>query len=82
MVFANGVHCRRNRNRNPTHLPDREFARTLGSTDLAGWTFLAIGMANDVVALTVPAAAVENVGVINQLSTVPPSTLLLKLAAT
>ncbi|WGS20196.1 MULTISPECIES: hypothetical protein [unclassified Bradyrhizobium] len=33
------------------------FARTLGSTDLAGWTFLASGMANDVVALTVPAAA-------------------------
>jgi hypothetical protein len=35
------------------------FARTLGSTDLAGWTFLASGMANDVVALTVPAAAVR-----------------------
>jgi hypothetical protein len=33
------------------------FARTLGSTDLAGWTFLAGGTANDVVALTVPAAA-------------------------
>jgi hypothetical protein len=33
------------------------FARTLGSTDLAGWTFLASGTANDVVALTVPAAA-------------------------
>lgn len=33
------------------------FARTLGSTDLAGWTFFASGMANDVVALTVPAAA-------------------------
>jgi hypothetical protein len=33
------------------------FARTLGSTDLAGWTFLASGIANDVVALTVPAAA-------------------------
>jgi hypothetical protein len=35
------------------------FARTLGSTDLAGWTFLAIGTANDVVALTVPAAAAK-----------------------
>jgi hypothetical protein len=33
------------------------FAKTLGSTDLAGWTFLASGTANDVVALTVPAAA-------------------------
>lgn len=35
------------------------FARTLGSTDLAGWTFLAIGTANDVVALTVPAATAK-----------------------
>jgi hypothetical protein len=35
------------------------FARTLGSTDLAGWTFLAIGTANDIVALTVLAAAAK-----------------------
>lgn len=35
------------------------FARSLGSTDLAGWTFLLIGTANDVVALTVPAAAAK-----------------------
>jgi hypothetical protein len=33
------------------------FARTLGSTDLAGWLFLAIGVASDLAALAVPPAA-------------------------
>jgi hypothetical protein len=35
------------------------FARTLGSTDLAGWLFLAIGVASDLVALAVPATAIQ-----------------------
>ncbi|WP_128947546.1 hypothetical protein [Bradyrhizobium zhanjiangense] len=35
------------------------FARTLGSTDLAGWLFLAIGIASDFVALFIPPAAVR-----------------------
>jgi hypothetical protein len=30
------------------------FARTLGSTDLAGWLFLVVGVASDLVALAVP----------------------------
>jgi hypothetical protein len=33
------------------------FAQTLGSTDLAGWLFLAIGVASDLAALAVPPAA-------------------------
>jgi hypothetical protein len=35
------------------------FARTLGSTDLAGWLFLAIGVASDLVALAVPSTAIQ-----------------------
>jgi hypothetical protein len=35
------------------------FARTLGSTDLAGWLFLAIGVASDLVALAVPPTAIQ-----------------------
>jgi hypothetical protein len=35
------------------------FARTLGSTDLAGWLFLAIGAASDLVALAVPPTAIQ-----------------------
>jgi hypothetical protein len=35
------------------------FARTLGSTDLAGWLFLAVGVASDLVALAVPPTAVQ-----------------------
>jgi hypothetical protein len=35
------------------------FARSLGSTDLAGWLFLAIGVAADLVALTIPSAAAQ-----------------------
>jgi hypothetical protein len=35
------------------------FARTLGSTDLAGWLFLAIGVASDLVALAVPPTAMQ-----------------------
>jgi hypothetical protein len=35
------------------------FARTLGSTDLAGWLFLAIGLASDLVALVVPPPAIQ-----------------------
>lgn len=35
------------------------FARTLGSTDLAGYLFLAIGIASDLVALAVPPAACQ-----------------------
>jgi hypothetical protein len=35
------------------------FARTLGSTDLAGWLFLAIGVASDLVALTAPSTAIQ-----------------------
>jgi len=35
------------------------FGRTLGSTDLAGWLFLAIGIASDLVALFIPPAAVR-----------------------
>jgi hypothetical protein len=35
------------------------FARTLGSTDLAGWLFLAIGVASDLVALAVPSTATQ-----------------------
>jgi len=33
------------------------FARSLGSTDLAGWLFLAIGVAADIVALVMPSCA-------------------------
>jgi hypothetical protein len=33
------------------------FARTLGSTDIAGWLFLAIGVASDLAALAVPSSA-------------------------
>jgi hypothetical protein len=35
------------------------FARTLGSTDLAGWLFLAVGLASDLVALVVPPTAIQ-----------------------
>jgi hypothetical protein len=35
------------------------FARTLGSTDLAGWLFLAVGVASDFVALAVPTTAIQ-----------------------
>lgn len=35
------------------------FARTLGSTDLAGWLFLAIGVASDLTALAVPPTAIQ-----------------------
>ncbi len=35
------------------------FARSLGSTDLAGWLFLAVGVASDLVALAVPPTAVQ-----------------------
>lgn len=35
------------------------FARTLGSTDLAGWLFLAIGVTSDLVALAVPPTAIQ-----------------------
>lgn len=35
------------------------FARTLGSTDLAGWLFLALGVASDFVALAVPPTAIQ-----------------------
>jgi hypothetical protein len=35
------------------------FARTLGSTDLAGWLFLAIGVASDLVAHAVPPTAIQ-----------------------
>ncbi|MCA1411705.1 hypothetical protein I6F30_11215 [Bradyrhizobium sp. NBAIM20] len=35
------------------------FAHTLGSTDLAGWLFLAIGVASDLVALAVPPTAIQ-----------------------
>jgi hypothetical protein len=35
------------------------FARTLGETDLAGWLFLAIGVASDLVALAVPPTAIQ-----------------------
>jgi hypothetical protein len=35
------------------------FARTLGSTDLAGWLFLAVGVASDLVALVVPPIAIR-----------------------
>jgi hypothetical protein len=35
------------------------FARTLGSTDLAGWLFLAVGVASDLVALAVPPTAIQ-----------------------
>ena len=35
------------------------FARTLGSTDLAGWLFQAIGVASDLVALAVPPTAIQ-----------------------
>jgi hypothetical protein len=35
------------------------FGRTLGSTDLAGWLFLAIGVASDLVALAVPSTAIQ-----------------------
>jgi hypothetical protein len=35
------------------------YARTLGSTDLAGWLFLAIGVASDLVALAVPPTAIQ-----------------------
>jgi hypothetical protein len=35
------------------------FARTLGSTDLAGWLFLAVGVASDFVALAVPPTAIQ-----------------------
>jgi len=33
------------------------FARSLGSTDIAGWLFLAIGVASDLVALVMPSCA-------------------------
>ena len=33
------------------------FARSLGSSDIAGWLFLAIGVAADLIALTVPSCA-------------------------
>ena len=33
------------------------FARSLGSSDIAGWLFLAIGVASDLVALVVPSCA-------------------------
>jgi hypothetical protein len=35
------------------------FARSLGSTDLAGWLFLAVGAAADLVALVVPSTAAQ-----------------------
>jgi hypothetical protein len=35
------------------------FGRTLGSTDLAGWLFLCIGVASDLVALAVPSTAIQ-----------------------
>jgi hypothetical protein len=35
------------------------FARTLGSTDLAGWLFLAVDVASDLVALAVPPTAIQ-----------------------
>jgi hypothetical protein len=35
------------------------FARSLGSTDLAGWLFLAVGVAADLVALTIPSTAAQ-----------------------
>jgi hypothetical protein len=35
------------------------FARSLGSSDLAGWLFLAIGVAADLVALVMPSCAAE-----------------------
>jgi hypothetical protein len=35
------------------------FAKSLGSSDLAGWLFLAIGVASDFVALSVPAYAAQ-----------------------
>ena len=35
------------------------FARTLGSTDLAGWLFLAVGVASDLVALAMPPTAIQ-----------------------
>lgn len=35
------------------------FARSLGSTDLAGWLFLAVGVAADLVALAVPSTAAQ-----------------------
>lgn len=35
------------------------FARTLGSTELAGWLFLAVGVASDLVALAVPPTAIH-----------------------
>lgn len=35
------------------------FARSLGSTDLAGWLFLAVGVAADLVALAVPSTATQ-----------------------
>jgi hypothetical protein len=33
------------------------FARSLGSSDFAGWLFLAIGVAADLIALVVPSCA-------------------------
>lgn len=35
------------------------FARTLGSSDIAGWLFLAIGVGSDLAALAVPACAAQ-----------------------
>lgn len=35
------------------------FGRSLGSTDLAGWLFLAVGVASDLVALAVPPTAIQ-----------------------
>jgi hypothetical protein len=35
------------------------FARSLGSSEIAGWLFLAIGVASDLVALAIPACAVQ-----------------------
>jgi hypothetical protein len=36
------------------------FARSLGSSDIAGWLFLAIGVAADLIALVVPSAAARH----------------------
>jgi hypothetical protein len=37
------------------------FARSLGSTDTAGWLFLVIGVAADLVALVMPSCAAGRV---------------------
>jgi hypothetical protein len=36
------------------------FARSLGSSEIAGWLFLAVGVAADLVALAIPASAARH----------------------